>query len=61
MVCIQVGQEISGRASWLLLTHPVLLQGYLLGEALLGKVANRIVVRVGQEMRQVVPRPGKLL
>ncbi len=42
-------------------TDPVLLQCDLLCEALLCKVANRIVVRIRQEVCQMVIRPGKLL
>ena len=37
--------------------YPVPVEGNLLGEALLGKVANRIVVCIGEEVCQVVPLP----
>ena len=37
--------------------YPVPVKGNLLGEALLRKVAHRIVVGIGEEVRQMVPLP----
>ena len=42
-------------------TYALLIQSDLLGEALLGKVAHSIVVRIGEEMGQMVLRLGILL
>ncbi len=42
-------------------THPLLVESDLLCEALLGEVADRIVVRVCQEVRQAVLAPRILL
>lgn len=42
-------------------SHPFLVQGDLLGEALLGKVAHGVVVSIRQEVRQLVLGLGILL
>ena len=50
-----------GRWGELGVTHPLLLQGDLLSEPLFGKVAHRIVVSIGQEVRQLVLSLGIFL
>ena len=42
-------------------THPLLVQGDLLGEALLGTVPDGVVVSIGQEVGQLVLALGVLL
>lgn len=56
---LEPGGEGEGRRGWV--SHPLLVQSDLLGEALLGKVAHSVVVSIRQEVRQLVLGLGILL